>query len=426
MQWTSDSNRGIGSSFRRFLITLLLMSVAMMSGSAQAFRWNDLEITPLLRSETEYCDNIYWREENEEEDLIERIMAGVAVSYHRVPIDAELSYRAGFEFFTHNPDEDTWTHTVDGSFRYMPSENLTFEVSDTFMRSKEVSAIDVYGVERRRELYWSNTFSPHLYYAFGPNRSIDLLYRFSKTEFDETTERNSEEHTFSSTLRYPLAERHILSPSYTFLYGRFESDLDSLYGHTFELLYEYLYDPHTTPYVRGGVMSREYTGEAVDYMNYHLLLGIRKELLPHLTVSAEGGYLYYDPDEGDEKGGFEGRVTVSYAWERVTLEFTAEKGFSEVLFGAENLGYATSWGVRSRLEYHFAEPWWFTLSGTYSEYDYEHVDRKDRFFSTEVGLSYRPLRWLETGLRYAYDRLRSRGAEDYEVNRIMLYVQLTY
>lgn len=426
---TSDCNRATRSSFLRFFTKAVIAGVTAfsMSGGASAFQWKGMEITPSITTETEYTDNLFYDEHNQEEDVINRVSPGIAIRIPGQYRELEFSYAAGFEFFVENPDQDTVTHTARARARIQPVERLNIIVEDTFFRGTDVGEIDIYGLRRRREDYWHNTVTSNMEYTFGTNRVLNLGYVNRKLAYDRSDLEDSREDTGTAHLRYQISQRNIAIVGYTYTHGDFESEFGELDGHIVELGYEYLFNPQTTIFVNGSFLLRNYTGPTeVDYRVYNSLLGIRRELAPHLSISAAGGYFYYDPDEGDESDGFSGNCTATYELERTKFNFVAHIGYEEILFAVEDLGLAFGWGVTGSISHMLHRFWRVEASGSYNFRDYEDSPREDRFWTARTALSFEPVDWFNARIRYEHSELNARAASDYKVNRVILTLRFSY
>jgi hypothetical protein len=419
------------SSFLRLLGKIFFIGVMMLAYSpvCYGFQWKGMEIIPSITSTTEYNDNIFYDEEHEEEDVINRVSPGLAIHVPGTRAELELAYEAGFEFFAKNPDWNNVEHMATGRVRIQPLEHLRFTLNDTFFRGEDTALIDLYGLRRRRERYWANTITPSFEYTFGPDRVLSLNYENDIIDYDSPDLFDSREDIVNPVLTYGIGHS-IFTLDYTYNHGDFETDFGDLDGHAAGLGYEYRLNPLTSIFATSHVLLRNYTGaEAIDYRAYEILVGLRRQLFQHLSVSAQGGYLFFDPEEAKGSGSFIGNITVTYeVLERTLFEFVAEKGYEEIFTAIENLGYASSWGVTGVLSHTLHRFWRVELMGSYRGRDYEQTLRKDWFWTAGGTLAFEPVDWFSAELHYEHTAFDSTASDvyDYVINRVMLILQLRY
>jgi hypothetical protein len=426
----SDYNQEIRSLFLRLLKEIILIGVMVIAFSPMcyAFLWKSIEITPSITSDTEYNDNIYYDPVDEEADIIYRVEPGLAIL---VPVpstrwDLELAYSAAFEIYQENSDLNDVAHNASGKVRIQPLENIIFTCEDSFYRGKDFGDIDFLGLRRRREFLFMNTVTPSLEYTFGPNRVLSLNYVNTIIDYDLPTITDSREDTINPVLTYGMG-RNIVNLDYKYTYGEYETDLGSLDGHAVTLGYEYLLNPLTSILINGRYWARNFTGPTEDYYLYAFLVGLRRDLTAALAIEAQGGYLRYEPEEQEVDNSFIGILTVTYTLERINFNFIADMGYDEIFVGVENLGYASAWGVSGSFAYTLHKFWSVELTGTYRHRDYVYEPRVDHYWSAGGALIFEPLVWFSATVRYEHAGLNTTGVtDDYDVNRVMLTLRLSY
>jgi hypothetical protein len=429
----SDYKLATRSLFLRLFGKIFLIGVMVLACSpvCYGFQWKGMEIIPSITSTTEYNDNIFYEEEDEVEDVINRVSPGLAIRVPGTRAELELAYEAGFEFFAKNPDWNNIEHMAMGRVRIQPLEHLIFRLNDTFFRGEDTALIDLYGLRRRRERYWANTLTPSFEYTFGPDRVLSLNYENAIIDYESPDVSDSREDIVNPVLTYGIGHS-VFTLDYTYTYGDFETDLGELDGHATGLGYEYRLNPLTSIFTTSHVLFRNYTGAgAIDYRAYEIFAGLRRQLFQHLSVSAQGGYLFFDPEEAEGSGSFIGNVTVTYeVLERTLFEFVAYKGYEEIFAAVENLGYANSWGVTGILSHILHRFWRIELTGSYRERDFVFPLRNDRVWTAGGTLVFEPIDWFSAALHYehtAFDTTASDlEANDYVSNRVMLILQLRY
>jgi hypothetical protein len=423
-------NREIRSLFLRLLKEIILIGVMVIAFSPMcyAFLWKSIEITPSITSETEYNDNIYYNPVDEEADIIYRIEPGLAIL---VPVpsprwDLELAYSAAFEIYQENSDLNDVAHNASGKVRIQPLQNIIFACEDSFYRGKDFGEIDVLGLRRRREPLFMNNVTPSLEYTFGPNRVLSLNYVNTIIDYDRPTVADSRENIVNPVLTYGMG-RSIVKLDYKFTYGEYAPNLGILDGHAVALGYEYLLNPVTSILVNGRYFARYFTGPTEDYNLYAVLVGLRRDLTAALSIEAQGGYLRYQPEELEADNSFIGILTVTWILERMNFNFTADMGYDEIFVGIENLGYASAWGVSGSFAYTLHKFWSVDLTGTYRHRDYAPEPRVDHYWAAGCALRFEPLVWFSAMVRYEHAGLNTTGVtDDYDVNRVMLTLRLSY
>ena len=422
-QRMSDCSQVIGSLSLRATMFFIMLSITCFQIEAEG----RMRLSPSLDLSTEYNDNIYWMREKES-DIINRIGPAISLSipgYHK---ELTLGYSAGFEFFVKNTDENTVTHRVNGEASYRATERLNLKLADTYVRSKSLSEIELYGLRRRRESYWQNSLTPSLDYTFGPNRVLSLGYRYIKSQFETYAYENSTEHSGNIGLRYGLNPHNILTLNYMFTHGQFAYYWGNLNRHLFELGYEYIISPRTSIIAGTSYIRSDYTGIwTIDYQIYSAFLGLTRVITPYLNLSAKGGYFIQDPEVGNSSSGFLGDFAINYSRGRTRLGLSGEKGYTEVLFTTENLGFSTYWRILANASRDIFRHWRIEVLGSYTKNHYTYAHREDRFWTTGANISYSPVKWFRGMLSYEHTRLDTTWLyEGYSVNRVILSLYFVY
>ena len=420
------------SLFLRLLEKVFLIGAMVIAFSpvCYGFHWKNIEIVPSLTSETEYNDNIYYAKWGTEADVINRVIPGLTILFP-VPStqwDLELAYTPIFEFFSENEDLNDVAHEATGRVRIQPQENIIFTCEDSFFRGKDFGEIDVLGLRRMREKFWSNTVTPSLEYTFGPNRVLSLEYINAMIDYDNPSLADSREDTVNPMLTYGMG-RNIVTLDYKYTYGAFQTDFQNLDGHAVTLEYEYLLNPRTSILSEGRFLYRDFNLGDFDYKIYYFLLGFRMDLLANLSIEARGGYLRYQPEPLDEEyeDSFIGMLTATYELERLTFNFTADMGYDELYTAIEILGYASAWGVKGSFAYNLHRFWSVELTGEYRERDFMFYDRDDYFWTAGWALIFEPVAWFSATVSYEHAALNSSvDIDDYDVNRGMLVLEFSY
>jgi len=419
----SDSSQVIGLLSLRATIFFIMLSITCFQLKAEG----RMKLSPSLDLSTEYNDNIYWMREKES-DIINRISPAISLSipgYHK---ELTLGYGASFEFFVKNTDENTVTHRVNGEASYKATERLNLKLADTYVRSKTLSEIELYGLRRRRESYWQNSLTPSLDYTFGPNRILSLGYRYTKSQFETYAYENSTEHSSNIGLTYGLNLHNILTLNYMFTHGQFAYYWGNLNRHLFELGYEYIISPRTS-IIAGTSYSRSGYTEigAIDYQIYNVFLGLTRVIRPYLNLSARGGYFIQDPEMGNNSSGFSGNFAINYSRGKTRLGISGEKGYTEVFFTTENLGFSTYWRILANASRDIFRHWRIEVLGSYTKNHYIYTQREDKFWATGANISYSPVKWFRGMLSYEHTRLDTTWLyEGYSVNRVILSLYFVY
>jgi len=422
-QKMSDCSRVIGSLSLRTTIFFIMLSITCFQIEAEG----RMKLSPSLDLSTEYNDNIYWTREKES-DIINRISPAISLSipgYHK---ELTLSYGAGFEFFVKNTTENTVTHRVNGEASYRATERLNLKLADTYIRSKTLSEIELYGLRRRRESYWQNSLTPSLDYTFGPDRVLSLGYRYIKSQFETYAYENSTEHSGTIGLKYGLNPHNMLTLNYMFTHGQFSYYWGKLNRHLFELGYEYIISPRTSIIAGTSYIRSSYTEiGAIDYQIYGVFLGLTRVITPYLNLSARGGYFIQDPEMDNGSSGFLGDFAINYSRGKTRLSLSGEKGYTEVFFTTENLGFSTYWRILANASRDILRHWRLELLGSYTKNHYVYAHREDRFWTTGANISYSPVKWFRGMLSYEHTRLDTTYLyEGYSVNRVILSLYFVY
>ncbi len=375
---------------------------------------------------SEYNDNIYWTEKNEDDDLVNRVWLGGGVKLMREHKGIDFTYATGFEFYSKNSKENTNTHNLQLNSFLTPIQNLTLRLRDYFVHSKDMSEIDEYGVRRSRQNYWKNELSPSFEYTFGKNRILNCAYHFNKTRFSGDSSQNSTEHRVDTKVNYEISIRHSISMDYSFTYGELSSDWGYLKRHTLGGAYYYRFTPHTQIYISNTNTFSNYTKNR-DSKTYTVVSGLNHSFSKRLSCDLNGGIYFYKLDNRRTTKSFSGTFSLDYLYERSKLSFKLTRGVREILFTTDNLGLNTYWSAVAVFTHQLTPYLDVSASIGYSESNFSYTSREDKFWNTSFTLNYSPLKWLKAYFSYKYNKLdTTEDLSGYEVNRIMIGLKFIY
>ena len=361
---------------------------------------------PSLTVDTEYNDNIFATDGNEEDDIIFRIKPSVNIESDWDNHSLQFLSSATFNQYVDNTSEDV----ID--YEFLSSGRLDI-LEDTFLfgsagvnRTHEdrTSADDVQGDE------------PTQYTVIGGN--IDFHHRFNRawTELNNTVQH----------LNYDDVSG---GPGITID----NDDRDRLETHS-RLRAGYDFNPEVSAFLQGhfGVEKYDETpdspGVSRDAYQYGVAAGFRFDITDLIVGDAFAGYQWREQDDdafGDENTYEVGAGLTWFATELTTANLNASRHWEETTVAGSSSALTTIVGVgvnHSLLDT-------VTLSGhvDYTNEDFEGTNRTDETYSFGPEVIYLVNRFVHLSLGYNYEQRDSDAAtEDYTIHSVVLSTRFQY
>jgi len=372
-----------------------------------------LSVHPFIKFGIEYDDNIYTKPEDEVDDVIMSIGAGLTLDRE----SGDNRFQAGYELLAlqhdENGDEDRIDHTLFANVHWGLAESFAIKLSEQFVKTSGEE--DDAGIDLLDQI--NNVAGVGV--SYDHNRlSFEVAYLNVIDKYDDLEESDRMDQQITLTGGY-----YVLPKTKVLL----------------EL-------------ARGWVDFDESVISDADY--YQARIGVSGELTSKISGVAKVGYQSrdYDEDTPEDFDGLVAYVNLTAALsDRTKLVLDAERDLVASTFF--DSAYYTSSSVGLTLEQKIFNKWTASLSAGYQEKDYPSdvtlqvgsatfwafpfgfVDvpinqtdkRKDEILTAGAELTYHIRDWASLSLAYDYKNSDSNfRAFDYDDNRVSLTLSLTF
>lgn len=422
--------------------------LALFIGLAAAPADAETTITPSLTLSGEYTDNVDSVATGERDDFITVVSPGIRVDVLEQRYRASLGYTPGFAFHNRDSQDDYVRHNADALFAAQLSQQTELTLTDRYTRTNEprttIDEEEIYGewvdptLRRGRETWYSNTASVSLNHRFGREDSFALGYRHRLLENDDPSLEDSQRHTPWASLTHWFNANYGLQTDVSYERGLFEYDNQEFMGDVNDDLKQYQgtvkaihrIDRRFQWFLRYTHTKVDYDGLTPDYTIYDPGVGFVWAMAEDTTLDFDIGYFVQDRDRLDEESGLSFAGGLNKRWKKGSLRLSAESGYEEASYGAENLGLDMYYQASARGVYDLTREVSLSADAAYryNEYVNRIPRREDDVYNTAVGIHYKPSawRWMVlslTGRRY--DVQSSDNRNDETENSVILSVSFT-
>ncbi len=399
--------------------------------------WVDVlsKFKPRISLMEEYTSNVFLTSTNPKEDFITTISPGItfkATESALAKTGLDLSYDLGLVYYARNSDQNYVSHTGTLNTWYSWGQRWTLRLWDSYTRSQEPvegvvtiqASPGVYypGSQSGRFTYERNTLTPSLTYQFGREDLFELTYTNSYYDTQNPIGDDSLGHTVSPLLTYWFNVHNSITLQYTFVTVDYQSAPDLNSGHRGRARYTYRFNPATSVFADYIYDTLDYDSPGINYSVNNPSVGITHAFTPTLNGRFQAGYFWRNPESGQTVTGPTVDAGITQRSPKVTLDLTAQGGYTYDFFGAETLGFTKYYRGIASVAYHFTQRFYSSLTATIERDEFpDEGDRKDWFGRAAAELNYDPWRWLRVSLGGSYGQRDSNvDLNDYEEWRAFL------
>jgi len=399
-------------------------------------RWT---LTPTLTLSQAYTDNFRLSSANKQEDWISSVSPGIDLAVNEQTRGLFLSYSPSANFYQTHTQSNYLAHQgrLNGWSHLSGSTQLT--IYDAFLRTEEPQTeatpdeelASQLGLQpdltRRssRQAYWQNTLGLSLAHRISPSRDLRLSYTFAVLNNDDPEVQDNTRHSpgLSCSHQFDGKNRAGLGLDYT--RGEFSGASDTFSQYRPSLSYTHGFTQNLDGNLNYTHTIQDYSGKTPDYRIYHPTVGFSWRLAEDVPLSLNIGYFLQDRDSGDDKDGLTIGGDIGHGWRtrRSSLRISANSGYDQSFFGAENLGFNTFYQVMALGTHELSRFSSASFNASFRESDFvnDTSGRKDQALSAgmDFNFSFVKVKWLRAGLSYRYRDLSSSArGKDYAENRI--------
>lgn len=404
-------------------LVLLLFLLPLSLSEAQT----RYEFTPAISVSEVYDDNIDLEPENAKSDYITALSPSINLNAVSQKGNLALRYAPTFAWYRRESENDTVRHAGTLDFGRNLSQYLTFNLTDTYVRSEEPleTTEGIEGVRRTRQTYDRNNGSASFEYQFGPEDTLRCGYSHSllKNE-DPTLDDGTIQNPFAQ-LTFWFNKRNGVDLRYNFSKASFSRDdglpaEDDYTGHAGGIQYSYRFSELTRWFIGYDYTSRNFERFQENYKVHEGWLGFENTLSPHVYVYLQGGYFLQQREVSDDEDGYSGDASLVTTFQRGSFSLGAHGGWEETYLQAENIGFVEFRSGDARIDYRLLENLRGYAVGSY-RWNEDEDERNWKTWRGNCGLRLEILRWFYLALDYTYVvRDDDVDTDDFRNNRVSL------
>jgi len=366
-----------------------------------------------LNYNPEYTD---YKNLNERDDLVYQ-NASLSAAYQ---VTKHTSAQADISYDGHdgNNPGDSWTHSA--------SASVASQLAKTVKTSLAYDYSGSYDQQLRTGDYkehHTHSASTSISKTFGPQNSMGANFSYETDNYKNSDADEYEKYEASAFLNYWFTKEVETNLEYTY-----EKWLDSSDSKDETIVGDIRYIRKFTRHLDGYVEYRHSIYE--DHVIYHPSVGVDWDITEDSGVSIGVGILFNDWDNNNEDSNdlfLDLNVYKTFNFSRKgSLSITGSSSYDASDEEAESLGYNINYQVGFSLSYKLAKRLSSQLFGSYELQQFkETVDRQDDTFEIGGGLTWNPLKWLQTGVNATHTNFKTDDAsrENYKANTISVFVR---
>lgn len=448
----NPQNKWIAFSSKTCFIILFLFSLLPTAWPGTIF-----EFHPLLESETQYNNNIFYERSNTRSDWITTLTPGFVTSLKNPRFNYTLEYRPGLVYYLHNPELDYDSHEVEFNAAIKLTPRLTFTFYDRYIRSNQIILDELTDTDYEREVrrttlttFNRNIISPKLSYRFGDENLISLYYRNTAYRSEQTSDDDYREQYVENKIQYWFNIRNGIRILSHFKKGNFDIESDLLNSfdvttryirrvtHHLELYGEYGYgetDFEERRFFQNLDDRREFQVDTQDLEDFDLNnFNVGFEWFLPWNASMEGsiGYFWRNGVGHRDDQGINSLFEVKKSTENLTFSLKWNSGSSANYFSNRDSGFSKFWRISNELIYRYQNRLEFKLLGSYGYREYTddrgdiiqgRENREDYKYSLNPLITYYLLqnvgflKHLSLEFEFNYSENDSNRDADYYINR---------
>jgi hypothetical protein len=182
--------------------------------------------------------------------------------------------------------------------------------------------------------------------------------------------------------------------------------------------YTYRVNPRLSLFGEYFFQRFDFADPGIDYDVHNPSLGIEYKFSPTLTGTVQGGYYWQIPAQGTTTRGPFFSLNLTQRAERTTYTVSANGGYTEEYFTAQNLGFAKYYRAYGTISHRLTERMSVGATGSV-ERSTLGDGQKDWIWVVRGGPSYSLFRWLSISLEGSftedYSNISGLGYKEYRV-----------
>lgn len=389
-----------------------------------------VKITPKISIKGEYDDNIFLLKNNTKGDFITTVSPGIIMSIDSGRNGLELDYTFGWVRYNDFSENNFVRHSGRLKFWQRLSRHLTFNLSDTYLKSNDLFDEDLAPDLRPQRIrhtptpYQRNDLNASLDYRFGPKSHLSIGFRHAFLDEDDSDLNDVTEHSPYARLSYWFNNKDGFELGYKYRRFVYSSapglalgnvDLDA---HDIDVAYMHRFGRRSTIHAHYGFANRNFKGIPVSYHVHDGSVGFEHSFSRSMSLALDIGF--FSPTGIDIDPGLEYSGRFEKRFKRGRAFVAARSGWDEGFMDVQPRAFTRYWGGDAGVEYEPVQDFQAYAGVQYRKNDYALQEQEDDdTVGGRCGVRYRFLRWFYADLGYSH---RRRISDDpfnaYEDNRV--------
>jgi hypothetical protein len=316
---------------------------------------------------------------------------------------------------------------------------LALTLSESLVRSDEISEASPSGLRRGRRNFLRNSVSPQMRYTFSRLTSMDLAYTNTVVFNDDIDQDNSITHSATTSLRHQLSRVLAAAITYGFSTGASQGGAADTEAHNIAATLGYAPERRMGVTLQAFSRLTDRSNGGTDSQLYGVSVGIRRQLTSFLSAFASIGPTLLDREGQDQRvfvnwqASLDGALPIS---RRMSLTLASQQGISDTLGQVNNVGIVLNQSVSLGLHYIVSRGLLTSLFATYGRTELLEEDvrtsesvrgREDNFWRAGISASYTLTRTVVLSAGYTHQRRESNLAgADFDENRVTLTLSSSF
>jgi hypothetical protein len=388
-----------------------------------------LKFNPYITAQEAYSNNILLTKTNKLNDLITTVHPGLAFSDLELgTYGINLDIVAGYTYYAKNHEFSYFSPEANLEAWYAMTSHLTFRVRDYVVRSDAAreqlytagASPDQFILSTQQgvhAIYLRNVVEPAMEYRFGRENLLSVVYRNNIYHNQSPLFEDSQENTVNPRLNYWFDIRNGIALEYILTFGHFETS-PNLVSNGARGRYTYRVNPRLSLFGEYFFLREDLEIPGIDYDIHNPSLGIEYKFSPTLTGLVQGGYYWQVPAEGTRSRGPSFVLSLIQRAERSTYTVSAQGGYRQDYFTAQNLGFAKYYSAYGTISHRLTQRMSVGATGSVERSKLGN-GRNDWIWIVRGGPSYSLFQWLSISLEGSFTEDHSNisglGYKEYRV-----------
>ena len=403
-----------------------------------------IEVTPRISIKGEYDDNVTLLNKNPIADYTTTVSPGLKINASSGSNGLDIDYEFGWVKYHKRTRNDYTQHRGNLKFWQKIGRHLTFELTDTYLKSNDyLAAIDQFPVTQRvahtLQAYQRNDARAALDFQFGPQNHFVVGYIYNILDNDDPSLEDAREQGPFATLSYWFTQKNGLDLSYEnvrYVYDQPDyyinwRDLDA---HNMRGAYVHQFGVRTGASLYYGLSIRKSIDFPIQYEIHDAGVSFDHSFSPSTSLSL--GLGYYKPT-GDTSlpgtpaldPGVTSSIRLEKSFQRGSVGLGASTGWDDGLMEIVPRGFTKFGTVIGSVDYQPVEKINVFANASYRKNSYanEEIDIRlnqatgDETYTGRCGVDWAFYRWFSLGFLYTYTNRTSPDPDNEFVdNRIGL------